>query len=607
MCGWQHEAIACLAGNKFTCRFCSSVGIIEVGNLWKLLIIQVRGMYMDNEWKIQYHEEFRKFLDEMNGLQDECDPRIKNILGGVCSFLEISGMVVWFYETPMMEAAGQGDYIELYGTLTEQTGEVCMQHRHVTGGQNVVRYDVYARGGENTWTEWQEKEIGTLIDTIFSYHGRIRTSRIAEKLTFWDVDFGLHNLRFFMKTVGEKIAKNQLVGYVACVYNLKRFSVVNELVGRDTGTQIMIRHAKGLEAIYDSDDQVCHLGGDNFLTLFPEDKLEQVEKYFRGVSITYGAASDECVYVSASVGFYVISDMDGIHGPDDVMEGAYASANMAKKSGKTDVIFWNEQIKERQLQKKKIEDIFPSALENEEFQVYYQPKFLLKDSYRLVGAEALCRWVHKGEMIYPDNFIPILEQSINICKLDFYMLDHVCKDIKRWIDKGQNVVKVSVNLSRKHLTDQNLLKHILEIIDRNQVPHKYIEIELTETTTDVDFKDLKRVANGLHECGISTSVDDFGMGYSSLNLIRDVPWDVLKVDKSFLPETEDSNDDNTKKNIMLKHVIEMAQGLGLQCIVEGVETEEHIQLLKRNHCYLAQGYYFDKPLPVEIFEKRLEL
>lgn len=561
---------------------------------------------MENELKIKYDEEFKKFVDKMNQLEDEHDSKIENILEGVCSLLGISKIRVWFYETPMKEAMGQGDFIELYGVSLEPSGKTCNQFRYVTGGGNVVRYDVYGQDEGSAWTKQQEAEINTLVNTIFSYHGKIRTKHIAERLTFWDDDFGLNNMRYFMKTVGERIAKNQLVGYVACMYNLKRFSVINELVGRDMGTQIMIRYARGLEALYDSDDSVCHLGGDNFLTLFRLEKLEEVEEYLRGVPVIYNEMSGESVLISASAGFYVISDMNGIHGPDDVMEGIYVSANMAKKSEKTDTIFWNEQIKEKQFQKKKIEDIFPDALENEEFKVYYQPKFLFENEYRLVGAEALCRWCHKGSMIYPNQFIPILEQSINICKLDFYMLDHVCRDINRWIDAGKAVVKVSVNLSRKHLTDQNLLEHIMEIIDRNRVPHQYIEIELTETTTDVDFKDLKRVANGLHKYGISTSVDDFGMGYSSLNLIRDVPWDMLKVDKSFLPETEDSCDDNAKKGILLKHVIEMAQELGLQCIVEGVETEEHLRLLKKNRCYLAQGYYFDKPLPVEVFEERLE-
>ena len=165
-------------------------------------------------------------------------------------------------------------------------------------------------------------------------------------------------------------------------------------------------------------------------------------------------------------------------------------------------------------------------------------------------------------------------------------------------------MRVSVNLSRKHMADIDLLEHILEIIDRNGVPHEYLEVELTETTTDVEFRDLKRVVSGLRTAGVYTSVDDFGMGYSSLNLIKEVPWDVLKVDRGFLPE--DENDENETRRIMFKHVIAMAKDMGMECIAEGVETRSQIELMKNNHCDLAQGFYFDRPLPVYEFEKRMD-
>ena len=150
----------------------------------------------------------------------------------------------------------------------------------------------------------------------------------------------------------------------------------------------------------------------------------------------------------------------------------------------------------------------------------------------------------------------------------------------------------------------DLLKHIVEIVDRNNVPHQYIEIELTETTTDVEFKDLKRTIGGLQKTGISTSVDDFGVGYSSLNLIKEIPWDVLKLDKSLLPTDEDEN--KVQKAVMFKYIVAMAQEMGLECISEGVETKEQVQLLAENNCNLAQGFYSDRPLPVAEFEKRLE-
>jgi EAL domain-containing protein (putative c-di-GMP-specific phosphodiesterase class I) len=185
------------------------------------------------------------------------------------------------------------------------------------------------------------------------------------------------------------------------------------------------------------------------------------------------------------------------------------------------------------------------------------------------------------------------------------MLDHVCRDIRRWLDEGRKVVRVSVNLSRKHMVDIDLLEHLLEIVDRNNVPHEYVEIELTETTTDVEFLDLKRVVNGLRQAGICTSVDDFGMGYSSLNLIKEIPWDVMKVDKNFLPE--DENSEGSIKDVMFHYVVGMARAMGLECIAEGVETQAQVRALRNNKCDLAQGFLYDKPLPVDEFEKRLDI
>ena len=200
--------------------------------------------------------------------------------------------------------------------------------------------------------------------------------------------------------------------------------------------------------------------------------------------------------------------------------------------------------------------------------------------------------------------VSVLEQNTEICRLDFHKLGMVCADINRWLAEGKRPVRVSVNLSRKHLADLNLLEHLMKIIDEGQTPHEYVEMELTETTTDVGFRDLKRIVSGLQQEWICTSVDDFGMGYSSLNLIREVPWNVLKIDRCFLPSDEE--EENSPTSLMYKHVVAMARDLGLECVTEGVETAKQVEILKKNHCQVAQGFFFDRPLPVEEFEKRLD-
>ena len=204
----------------------------------------------------------------------------------------------------------------------------------------------------------------------------------------------------------------------------------------------------------------------------------------------------------------------------------------------------------------------------------------------------------------PYQFIPVLESSRDICTLDFYILDRACRDIRRWLDEDRPVVRISVNLSRCHMGDPLLCEKVLEIIDRHKVPHRYIEIELTETTTDMGFEDMQKLVRGLTAEGISCSVDDFGVGYSSMNVLREMPWSQIKIDRNFMPSGNGDSEDEKKKT-MLKSLITMAHSLGLGCIAEGVETIEQIVLLKTYGCYTAQGFYFDHPMTAEDFEARM--
>ncbi len=183
------------------------------------------------------------------------------------------------------------------------------------------------------------------------------------------------------------------------------------------------------------------------------------------------------------------------------------------------------------------------------------------------------------------------------------MLEHVCRQIRQWLDKGLAVVRISVNLSRKHMLNRNLLSDLVRIVDDCRVPHRYIEFEFTETTTDVEFSDLRRIVSGMQEEGFCAAVDDYGMGYSSLNLVKNIPWNVLKIDRSVLPANEE--DYHGKHGILLKHVVAMFKELGLECVAEGVETENQLKLLKETSCDLVQGYLFYRPMSAEEFEKKL--
>lgn len=424
---------------------------------------------------------------------------------------------------------------------------------------------------------------------------------MANKLSFRADSIDVFNLNYFFKAIDEKIAAGELSEYAACRFDMKRFSVVNHQFGREDGTKILNKFIVGLQKRLGEDGCVCRIQGDTFTVLFRKKRISFVTNYLSGTMIELGLKYKKKAMLSTYAGYYEIV---GEKTAEEIMDRIGMAWNIAKHVKRVPYVFFDEKLMQSVENEKWVESVFDEALRNEEFMVYYQPKVTLKN-YRLNGAEALCRWKHNGEMVLPYRFIPVLEQSNMICELDFYMLEHVCRDLKRWRDEGRELVKISVNLSRVHLGDTDLVEHVLEIVDRYEIPHSYIELELTETTTDVDFRELKQIVIAFRMQGFSVAVDDFGVGYSSLNLIREMPWKVLKIDKSFLPEGDEDEDENTQKRVMLKHIIGMAQNLGLECIAEGVETAEQVTILKENNCYNAQGYLFDKPLPVEEFEDRL--
>jgi diguanylate cyclase (GGDEF)-like protein len=427
---------------------------------------------------------------------------------------------------------------------------------------------------------------------------RTRMEKIVERLKYWDDD-GYTNLRYFYAQIMKMRAEGTLTGKAAARINLKHFSVVNDQVGKKAGDIVLRRYMNSLYNSMGEGSVLSRLGGDNFVLLFGTDRLPGVMKVLSGIPVPY--SEDHRIEVSAIAGVCTITNPDEIANPGIVMEQIITPYLIAKREDTEDIIFYSEKIKEAKENSKRVHRKFKKALEKEEFEAYYQPKVDIRTN-KIIGAEALCRWLHKGRMIPPGDFIPDLEQGRDICRLDFYMLNRVCEDLRRWMDEGKPVVTVSVNLSRRHLVDPDLFEHIVEIIDRHDIPHHLIEIELTETTTDVEFKDLKKLVSSLQDAGISASVDDFGIGYSSLNLIKQIPWDVLKLDKSIVPA---NGEDMERGTHLFHHVIAMAHDIGLQCIAEGVETEDQLEIMRQYGCRYVQGYIFDKPMPVEDFEKKL--
>lgn len=550
----------------------------------------------------KYIELTNEFIVKSEKIREFRADEFLELLKPLCRFLHIGRLEATVVSSDgLLKGIVNAPYVYFDGGNCDENRVISGEVRLSTTSSGTAEYFVYAEKGAPDWLPEEKEQINVLKNLIFIMNDRNYALKLATEMTMQDSSLGVYSLPFFLSTVRSVIEKNEQGSFGAVYFNLRRFSAINEHLGREMADSALRRFIQGLQEHLRYEECICRLGGDNFVMLFRKDNLPFIQNYLSGTSVVYDD-SDDRVNVSTTAGCYLIP-AGSKDTETDVMDKISTAIQLARTVYKRDFLFYDEHIMQQQEHIKEIEELFPLAIKREEFQVYYQPKTQLT-SNKLAGAEALCRWYRNGKIVPPGDFIPILEGSKAICTLDFYMLDHVCSDIRRWLDEGREVVKVSVNLSRLHLGDQELLDNILEIVDRHKVPHKYIEIELTETTTDVDYAELKKIVNGLREQGISTSVDDFGIGYSSLNLIREMPWNVLKIDKSFLPDMEEKQDPTKVK--MLRHIITMSQDLGLECLVEGVETKAQVKLLLECKCYLAQGFYFDKPLPVTEFEKRLD-
>lgn len=550
----------------------------------------------------EYMTALEKFISKMYMIADMNDTNANEAMDDLCRILKIGKVDFIAYDNEASEHLGLFKSFCIYDGGSAKDSEP-ISRRFATPDDNIAVYKIYLRDGYDGWDDIDRRRIDVFIVLLSTFIARNRLMKTANRLTFRDNDLDMYNLRQFMKSVRRLCKEERIDDFTAVYFNLKRFSVVNQQIGRENGTRVMKKFISMIDELLDGRDEVvCRIGGDNFITLIKNENLRPVLDLLAGTGVEIGEKKGERILISATAGVYDIPDMDSFVLPTDIMDRVSMAFQLAKSSVKEDVVFFDDALLEKSKHNNDITASFPRALEEREFLVYYQPKIAL-DGRHIAGAEALSRWFHNGRLIPPADFIPVLEQGREICKLDLYVLDTVCRDIKRWMDSGKKVVRVSVNLSRQHLSYMDLLQRIVDIIDKHNVPHEYIEIELTETTTDVEFKDLKRTISGLHKTGISTSVDDFGIGYSSLNLIKELPWNVLKLDKSLLPHK--SGDSNEQNIVMFKYLVAMAQEMGLECIAEGVETEEHVDILTSNRCKLAQGYYFDKPLPVEEFEARL--
>lgn len=420
-----------------------------------------------------------------------------------------------------------------------------------------------------------------------------------------DVLTGAYTLEHFKEAARYLLehVKDQL--YVVLYVDFEEFKYINDVFGYDYGDSILLHYAQIIQDSLRKNEIAGRVNADNFVILRQYNSKDEILPRQRAVDEKindFVRNSDVKCSISVCCGICCIEDLiENLQ-----IEGILDRANFARKTVKQgkhkNYAFYDESIRKRLLQENLVRSDLETAFSNQEFQIYYQPKILLSDN-RIAGAEALARWKKPdGTLIPPDVFIPVLEKDKNIAALDQYIMEGVCQWLQKRIQSGKKPLPVSVNVSRLQFYNPEFVKTYVRIRDSYHIPVHLLEIEFTETIAFENTHLMIETVKALKAAGFPCSMDDFGKGYSSLGLLKNLPIDTLKMDKDFF----DDLDSDAKEKQLVKGIIDIMRKLCVNVVAEGIERDTQVEFLRQCHCTMIQGYFFYKPLQQDDYETLLD-
>ncbi len=430
-----------------------------------------------------------------------------------------------------------------------------------------------------------------------------------EKIAYYDELTGSPNLAklklhmsAFLNT-NDNNTKKDMLGIVK--FDIANFKAINEIYGFEIGNKVLCAVADTGRTVTDKNFIQARTGPDEFMFFSYGDHVTNLvkntahfESYFK--SLVPELAEHNFYFRYGR--YHIQNNNENIN---EIINKVTMAHSFAKNNNLKEVCDYNEQFTKKVLRETDIVNRMHKSLSNNEFKMFLQPKVEILTG-KLSGAEALVRWIDSsGTIIYPDDFIPLFEQNGFIIELDNYMLKNACEILKSWMDRGIELIPISVNFSRLHLHNLNFVEEILALVKSYNVDPSLIDIELTETLVTDNEDMIKTVFAKLKDSGFKVSIDDFGSGYSSLGMLKNFKADTLKLDRSFFIELEDE-DEYERGNLVVKSIIDLATKLGMYTIAEGIEYNTQIQFLNEIGCKAAQGYFYAKPLPVTEFEQFVE-
>lgn len=417
---------------------------------------------------------------------------------------------------------------------------------------------------------------------------------------------GAYNEADFKKEAARIMAHSQDKKFAVLYIDIENFKYINDVFGYVYGDEVLKTYASFMLKDTREHEAFGRSVADRFTALRCYEEKEELLARLKEVDRKFLRAGGRLS------GRHLVTVACGICCIDDVIEhldigGLIDRANFAQKTIKNDpkqhYAFYNENIRKKMIEENGIRDRIDSAMEKGEFVVYLQPKVALSNE-EIAGAEALVRWqLPDGRMLPPGMFIPIMEKSHVIGKLDKYVFEKICIWIHARLKAGLPAVPVSVNVSKLQFYNSDFVKEYKEIKEQYQVPDGILEIEFTETVAFENQKYMVEIIEELHANGFGCSLDDFGSGYSSLGLLKDIQIDVLKLDAMFFRNSADIE----KEKLIVRSVITMAKELNIKVVAEGIELREQVEFLRETSCDLIQGFIYFKPMPLKEFEKLIDV
>jgi len=466
------------------------------------------------------------------------------------------------------------------------------------------------RHTDRTW----EEEKNALCRISHQIFNRLRMLKNAEKdqrelnrKLNYDALTGLPVYNKFVDKLEAYMAANGKTGLYFVSSDFSNFQYVNEMYGYEVGDRILHDFAVALQEKCQEGVLFCRVTSDHFVGVLKEDSVEDARQAYLTFTNSFvkriNSRYDQCNLVIAT-GLYEITENDWS------VSSMMDNANEARKQCKTQKVdsaveIYTDKIRRDLENTRTIVSGMVSAYNNKEFHAYLQPKVSLHTG-KVVGAEALVRWIKAdGTMVMPGKFIDIFERNGFITKVDFAILDQVMEYLRDALAQGEEVVPISVNFSRRHNEYADFVPNILKRLKDYKVPGNLLEVEVTESVFMSDLNKLTNNLETLRDRGVEISVDDFGSGYSSLNLLSKVAVDTVKLDKQFLDDTMNSEREETALTI-IKYLTKMLRHLGFKVLAEGVETSEQLEMLRLADCDIVQGYFYAKPMPIGEFRTFLQ-